>query len=110
MVDSVGKGSLVILHCSNPREKMWGVVQRLDEIGVVVRGLDLESVEDWLRQEKTGGDRMIGPTTFFVPMSRILRIDLDETTAAIESYGDRYRTACGRDVRDALIDTFGSDA
>ena len=28
----------------------------------------------------------------------------------IEGYGDRYRTACGRDVRDALIDNFGSDA
>ena len=71
---------------------------------------DLESVEDWLRQEKVGGDRMIGPTTFFVPMNRVLRIDLDESTVAVEGYADRYRTACGRDVRDALIDNFGSDA
>ena len=53
---------------------------------------------------------MIGPTTFFVPMNRILRIDLDESTVAVEGYGDRYRTACGRDVRDALVDNFGSDA
>jgi hypothetical protein len=110
MVDGIGKGSLVILHCGNPREKMWGVLERLDEAGVVIRGLDLESVEDWLRQEKVRGDRMIGPTTFFVPMNRVLRIDLDESTVAVEGYGDRYRTACGRDVRDALIDNFGSDA
>ena len=53
---------------------------------------------------------MIGPTTFFVPLNRVLRIDLVETTVAVESYGDRYRTACGRDVRDVLVDNFGSDA
>ena len=110
MVDGIEKGSLVILHCGNPREKMWGVLQRLDEVGVVVRGLDLESVEDWLRQEKTGSESMIGPTTFFLPMSRVLRIDLDESTSAIASYGDRYRTACGREVRDALLDDGGIDA
>ena len=110
MVDGVDRGSLVIVHCGNPREKMWGVLQRLDEAGVVVRGLDLESVEDWLRQEKVGGDRMIGPTTFFVPMHRVLRIDLDESTAAVDGYGDRFRTACGHDVRDALLDDGGTDA
>jgi len=110
MVEGVGEGSLVIIHCSNPREKMWGLLVRLDGIGVVIRGLDLESVEDWLRQEKVGSDRMIGPTTFFVPMSRVLRIDLDESTAAIDSYGDRYRTTCGREVRDALLDEGGIDA
>jgi hypothetical protein len=110
MVDGVEKGSLVILHCGNPREKMWGVVERLDVVGVVVRGLDLESVEDWLRQEKSGNDRLIGATTFFVPLHRVLRIDLDESTIAVESYGDRYRAACGRDVRDVLLGDAGSEA
>ena len=89
---------------------MWGLLVRLDEVGVVIRGLDLDSVEDWLRQEKAGGERMIGPTTFFLPMSRVLRIDLDESTTAINSYGDRYRTACGREVREALFDDGGIDA
>jgi hypothetical protein len=109
-VDGVEVGSLVILHCGNPREKMWGLLMRLDAVGVVIRGFDLDSVEDWLRQEKAGGERMIGPTTFFLPMSRVLRVDLDESTSAIDSYGDRYRTACGREVRDALIDDGGIDA
>jgi len=110
MVEGIEVGSLVILHCGNPREKMWGLLVRIDEVGAVVRGLDLDSVEDWLRQEKVGGERMIGPTTFFLPMSRVLRIDLDESTTVIDSYGDRYRTACGREVRDALIDDGGIDA
>jgi hypothetical protein len=110
MVNDIGEGSLVIIHCCNPREKMWGVLQRLDQVGVVVRGLDLESVEDWLRQEKAGSERMIGPTTFFVPMNRILRIDIDESTVAVDGYGDRFLTACGHDVRGALLDDGGSDA
>ena len=110
MVDGIEVGSLVILHCGNPREKMWGLLVRLDGVGVAVRGLDLDSVEDWLRQERVDGERMIGPTTFFLPMSRVLRIDLDESTTVIDSYGDRYRTACGREVRDALMDAGGIDA
>jgi hypothetical protein len=110
MVDGVEVGSLVILHCGNPREKMWGLLMRLDAVGVVIRGLDLDSVEDWLLQERVGGERMIGPTTFFLPMGRVLRIDLDESTTAVDSYGDRYRTACGREVRDALLDQGGIDA
>jgi hypothetical protein len=106
-MDGVGVGSLVIAHCCNPREKMWGAVLRLDGTGVVLRGLDLESVEDWLRQERAGGDALINPTTFFLPMHRVVRIDLDESTAVVESYEDRFRSACDRDVREVLIGTDG---
>ena len=109
MVEDVGEGALVILHCGNPREKMWGLVKRLDEVGVVLRGLDLDSVEDWFRQERAGVESLIGPTTFFVPMHRVLRIDLDESGPAIESYGDRFAAACGRDVREALRERPGND-
>jgi hypothetical protein len=109
MVEDVSAGALVILHCGNPREKMWGVVVRLDAVGFVLRGLDLDSVEDWLRQERAGAERLIGPTTFFVPLHRVLRIDLDETGSAVESYGDRFSAACGRDVLEALQDPPGHD-
>ena len=106
----IEEGSLVIVHCSNPREKMWGAVVRLDAAGVVVRGLDLGSAEDWLRQEKGGSETLIQPTTFFVPMHRLLRLDLDESSAVVSSFGDRYAEACGRDVRDALFASGGPDA
>ena len=42
MVDGIAEGSLVILHCGNPREKMWGLLVRLDGVGVVVGGVLLE--------------------------------------------------------------------
>lgn len=109
MVEDISEGALVILHCGNPREKMWGAVTRLDAVGVVLRGLDLASVEDWLRQERSGAESLLGPTTFFVPMHRVLRIDLDESGHAVESYGDRFAAACGRDVREALQERPGNN-
>ena len=108
-MDGMGPGSIVIVNCSNPREKMWGCVVQLDLSGVVIRGLDLEAIEDWLRQERSGGDPLIGPSTFFVPMHRVLRIDLDESNTAVESFADRFEAACGRDVRDVLVGRGGSD-
>jgi len=45
---------------------------------------------------------LIRPTTLFLPMHRVLRIDLEESSDAVESYGDRYAEACGRDVSEAL--------
>ena len=99
----VEAGSLVVVCCTAPREKLWGVVLRIDQLGVVVRGLDLNSVEDWLRQELAGAEALIGPSTVFVPMHRVERIYLDESSGAAEGIGDRYRRATGADVRDALL-------
>ena len=98
----MASGSLVIVHCTNPREKVWGLRLGLDGSGAVVRGMDLATVEDWLRQERAGDPALIGPSTFFIPVHRLVRIDLDESGVVVESYGDRYRQACGRPVEEAL--------
>lgn len=95
-------GALVVLHCCNPKEKMWGLLVKIDPVGVVVRGLDLNSVEDWLRQEAAGATSMLAPSTQFVPMHRVERIFLDESAGGVPGYGDRYRTSCGRDPGSAL--------
>lgn len=102
-MNDIDVGALVIVHCREPREKLWGVLVRLDGVGLVLRGLDLDSVEDWLRQERSGGDRLIAPSTCFLPTHRIARVDLDESGVAVASFGDRYAEACGRDVREALM-------
>jgi hypothetical protein len=102
-MDGIDSGSLVIVHCANPKEKVWGVLMRLDTVGAVIRGLDINSVEDWIRQERAGRDPGIGPSTFFLPTHRILRIDLEESHGAVEGYGDRFVALCGRDARQALL-------
>jgi hypothetical protein len=102
-MDDIESGSLVIVHCANPREKFWGLLVRLDTVGAIVRGVDLNSVEDWLLQERTEADGLISPFTFFVPLHRVVRIDLEEQGGVVPSYAERYRDACGRDVREALV-------
>jgi hypothetical protein len=106
---SIEVGSLVVLHCANPREKHWGLLLQIDELGVVVRGLDLESVEDWLTQERGGSAALIAPSTFFVPTHRLVRIDLDESGPVVVGYGDRFRRECDRDVRLALLGKYDHD-
>jgi hypothetical protein len=41
-------------------------------------------------------------------MHRVQRIDLDESTAAVASYGDRFAAACGRSAREALLGRAGT--
>lgn len=103
----IDEGSLVVLHCANPREKHWGLLIRLDGLGAVLRGLDLESVEDWLAQERSGGEPLIAPSTFFVPIHRLIRVDLDESGPVVAGYGDRFQREAGRDVRLALVGDTG---
>lgn len=107
-MDDIESGSLVVVHCTNPREKFWGLLVRLDLVGAVVRGMDLNSVEDWLLQQRGGADGLIRPFTFFVPLHRVVRIDLEERGGAVPSYGERYGDACGRDVRKALVPRDGT--
>ncbi len=100
---AIDVGSMVIAHLVNPKEKVWGVLVRLDAVGLVVRGLDLHTVEDWLRQERREAAGLISPSSLFVPLHRVERIYLDEGTAVSESYADRYSRDCGGDVREALL-------
>lgn len=99
----VETGALVVVHCIQPKEKLWGVVLRLDELGVVVRGLDLNTVEDWLHQTIAGEEPLIGPSTVFLPMHRVERIFLDESSGAAAGIGDRFRRATGGDVTEILL-------
>ncbi len=95
-------GAVIIVHCRDPKEKLWGLLQRLDGVGVALRGMDLGAVEDWLRQEAGGRERLLTPSTFFLPLHRVLRIDLDEAVGLAPAFAERYRDTCGGDVREAL--------
>ena len=99
----VEAGALVVVHCTAPREKLWGVLLRLDRVGAVVRGLDLASVEDWLRQLRSGGEALLGPSTVFIPFHRVEKIALDESSGPFTSFGERFARDSGGDIRDVLL-------
>ncbi len=96
-------GALVVVHCTAPREKLWGVLLRLDGVGAVIRGLDLASVEDWLRQLRSEGETLLGPSTVFIPSHRVEKIALDESSGPFTSYGERFAEVSGGDIRDVLL-------
>jgi len=96
-------GALVVVHCTAPREKLWGVLLRLDQVGAVVRGLDLASVEDWLRQLRSDTEPLLGPSTVFVPAHRLEKIALDESSGPFISFGERFAQSSGGDIRDVLL-------
>lgn len=96
------EGAPVVLYLCEPKEKIWGLLLAILPSGIVVRGLDLRSFDDWLRQEARGEEPGIGLVTLFYPMSRVERMERDESIGPIEGYADRFRREVGRSVRQVL--------
>lgn len=96
-------GSFVLVHLSGPREKFWGLLERLDASGATVRGLAVEGFEEWLREMTREDVPSFSPATVFFPIQRIERISLDETIGEAVSLADRFRLIVGQDPRTCLV-------
>jgi len=99
----VDPGELVVVGCTSPREKFWGVLLDLAPIGVKLRGLPLPTFEDYLVQVAHGREQLLGAVTIFLPMHRVERVELDESIGAVEGLGARFRRTTGRDPREQLL-------
>jgi hypothetical protein len=94
--------SIVIVSLHTPREKLWGELLDVSTAGITMRGIDLNSFDDFIRQVlHPEGDRVGLPTVFF-PMQRIERIALDEPTGSIPSMADLFERRVGRSLKDYL--------
>ncbi len=78
------KGSYVNVHLIEPNERLWGRLDNLDQAGVVFRGIEIGQLEAFKYQVKNA-DRAIYAQTFFFPMRRVLKIDLDEPIGSLPS-------------------------
>ena len=85
--------AVVLVTLNSPREKFWGAILNLAPPGVSVRGIDLNSMEDFIRQVKAGD--MVTPNAVFFPMHRIERIELDLRNGDIPSLQERFQTKTG---------------
>lgn len=90
-----GPGSIVLVHLREPREKLWGMLLSLEVPGLWIRGLDVNSFEDWARQLGKGEDGGIAPTTVFVPHLRLEKLALDEPMPPVPSMGERFEQMAG---------------
>jgi hypothetical protein len=94
----LAEGTTVVLYLQGPKEKVWGVLVSLTSSGVVLRGIDLATFDDWMRQEARGEEELIGLTTIFYPMHRVVRMERDETVGPLTSYADRFAREVGKSV------------
>jgi hypothetical protein len=90
-------GTAVLVYLHTPREKVFGVLVSLQPAGIALRGIDLAAFEDFLRQEKRR-EAGLGFVSLFYPMSRVERMERDETVGGIEGIADRFRRETGRPI------------
>jgi hypothetical protein len=103
---SLESGDPVVLYLQNPKEKIWGLLVALEPAGIAVRGIDIRTFDDWMRQEARKDDAELGLLTLFYPMHRVERLERDETIGTLSSYADRFAREVGRTVQEVL--GFGS--
>ena len=94
--------SIIIVSLTGPKEKVWGQLTLLGSAGVTVRGLDLNSFDDFVRQILSQEEGAFGMATVFYPMHRIERIAMDEPSGAIPSLSDQFRRRVGISIQEYL--------
>jgi hypothetical protein len=86
---------MVVVSLSNPREKFWGALAVLEPAGLTLCGIDLASFDDSAALVKSGD--AFTPSTVFLPMHRVERMELDAPAGEIPPLGARFAAKSGRD-------------
>src|SRR5437899_7452039 len=102
MIEGFAPSALIIVNLVNPKEKFFGVLLALSAAGVTMRGINLDSFEDWIHQIARNQESELDLITMFVPLFRVERIFLDEQSGAIKSYGQRFEEVAGMGIRTFL--------
>src|SRR5438552_284977 len=87
-------GAVVLVTLNHPREKYWGAVLAIIPAGISLRGVDLNSFEDFARLVKAGED--VVPSAVFFPMHRVERMELDSRNGEIPSIQERFFSKTAR--------------
>lgn len=94
--------SIIILSLHDPKEKIWGQLVALTQAGVTVRGIDLNSFDDFIRQVRHPEGQPVGLATIFYPMHRVERIALDEPKGEIPSLTQTFHAKVGMALTEYL--------
>jgi hypothetical protein len=94
--------SIVVVSLHSPKEKVWGELLQINTAGVTLRGLDLNSFDDFIRQVLHPEGERVGLPTLFFPMTRVERIALDERSGSIPSLAEIFEKKVGRSLLDYL--------
>jgi hypothetical protein len=100
-------GTFVILHLTGPKEQFWGRLIVLGPTGVTLRGVNLNSFEDWARQVGRREERTMEAVPIFFPMHRIERMFEDEDMGIVASYRRRFKELAGLEAVEYFQNVFG---
>ena len=102
MIEGFDESAAIIVNLVNPKEKFFGILTNLSPAGVTLRGINLDSFDDWLRQLAKRDEPNLDLITMFVPLFRVERVFLDEPSGSIKSYGQRFQEIVGMSVQEYL--------
>jgi len=89
-------GQMVLVTLTNPREKFWGLMLSLSPAGVSLRGIDLQSLDDFTQLVKTGEPATA--SLVFFPMHRVQRIEADCQNGELPSLADQFVAKTGVNI------------
>jgi len=89
-------GQMVLVTLTNPREKFWGLMLSLSPAGVSLRGIDLQSLDDFTQLVKTGEPATA--SLVFFPMHRVQRIEADGQNGELPSLADQFVAKTGVNI------------
>ena len=94
--------SIVVVSLHSPKERIWGELMEMNVAGVTMRGIDLNSFDDFIRQVRDPEGDLVGLPTVFFPMLRVERVALDEARGSVPSLADTFEQKTGRSLLDYL--------
>lgn len=89
-------GSIIVLTLGEPRQKLFGLLLELEAKGVVISGVQLESLDDLGRIAASG--EPVTVSTLFFPMHRVERMELDSSEGEVPSLAESFAARTGRTV------------
>jgi hypothetical protein len=95
----IDAGSTVIIVLHSPREKCWGVLDEISAAGAFLRGIELNSFDDWT-SAIAHDEPFIGLTDMFLPMWRVERMTRDESAGGVPSLTEQFESRTGRSIFD----------
>lgn len=95
MTEDLQPNAIILLNLVNPKEKFWGVLRSITPVGVTLRGINIDSFEEWVRQIGRAEELTLGLVTMFVPLFRVERIFVDEPVGPVRSYSQFFEEIVG---------------
>ncbi|MGH9454907.1 MAG: hypothetical protein ACRD2O_13145 [Terriglobia bacterium] len=94
--------SIVVATFVSPRERIWGELASIRPEGITLRGISLDSFEEFVQQPLKEGRSEVSMATAFYPMHRVERVALDEPAGPIPSLADTFHERVGMTIQEYL--------